>query len=114
MAGGRLPRGSWTLQFASTVPGSRLSYDLTANADREQTLRLAAGEFRAIRIELRGWVENSNGMTPVRARYQASAWFSPELRRVIRFEAQARSAGNSGSSYFQIDEVAELTRVGRD
>jgi hypothetical protein len=109
MAGGRLPRGSWTMEFASTVPGSRVSYDLTANADRERVLRVAAGEFRAIRIELRGWVESRHypGI-PVRARYQASAWFSPELRRVIRFEAQVRT------SSLRLDEVAELTRVGRD
>lgn len=114
MAGGRLPRGSWTLEFDSTVPGSPVRYDLTANADRERVLRVAAGEFRAIRIELRGWIENRKTGYLARARYQASAWFSPELRRVIRFEAQARASGNSGSSYFQIDEVAELTRVGGD
>lgn len=114
MAGGRLPRGNWSMDYVSTVPGSNLRYDLSASADRERVLRTAAGEFRAIRIDLRGWVENAKGHFPMRARYEASAWFAPELRRVIRFEAQARSAGNSGAGFFQVDEIAELIRIDRD
>lgn len=114
MAGGRLPKGSWPLSYSSIVPGSRMKYDLTANAGREHTLRTAAGEFRAIRIDLQGWVRNENTNGPVHARYQGTAWFAPALRRVVRFEAKARTSGNVGSSYFQIDETAELARIGRE
>jgi len=114
MFDGRLPQGSWRLSFVSTVPGSRMRYDLVANADREQMLRVAAGEFRAIRIDLRGWVHNQTTSGPMSARYTGTAWFAPALRRVIRFQAKARSAGNAGNAYFQINETAELARIERD
>lgn len=114
MPGGRMPRGNWPLSFSSTVPGSKMSYDLNASAGREQTLRTAAGEFRAIRIDLHGWVRNDTTHGPVHAKYQGTAWFAPTLRRVVRFEAKARTSANVGNSFFQIDETAELARMGRD
>jgi hypothetical protein len=108
MPGGRLPRGSWGTVFTTSVSGVPVRYDLVANADRERPVRTAAGEFRAIRIDLGGWVESQAGRLPSRARYEAIVWFSPELRRVVRFEAKARRNENP------IDDVAELTRIGRD
>lgn len=111
MSRGKLPRGSWVLKFKSIVPGSRMNYDLTANADRERPLRTAAGEFRAIRIDLQGWIRNDAARTPDTIRYEASVWLSPELRRVVRFEAKTRGVGPFGA---HINEIAELTRAGRD
>lgn len=111
MSAGRLPKGSWTLSFNSIVPGSQLRYDLTADAGREQLVRVAAGQFRAIRIELRGWVQKHVSNFVLRGSYRASAWFSPELRRVVRFEAKTQSVG---PGVLLIDETVELARVGRD
>lgn len=111
MPGGRLPRGSWGTAFTTRMSGVPVHYDLVANADRERPIRTPAGEFRAIRIDLRGWVENRNSRLVSQAPYEAIVWFSPELRRVVRFEAKAPSPNNLVSS---INEVAELTRIGRD
>lgn len=114
LQGGRIPGGQWKLKHRSIVPASALSYDLDASVEGDQKLRVGTRELRAVRIGLRGWVENRTGMTTTTARYEGTAWVSPELRRVVRFEARARSAGNSGAGFFQIDEVAELVRIGRD
>jgi serine protease Do len=41
--------------------------------------------------------------------YRADVWFSPELGRVVRFEAQTRG-GTSGAA-FQVRETLELVSI---
>jgi hypothetical protein len=48
-----------------------------------------------------------------RARYEGTAWLSPELKRVVRFEARSRASANS-NAHFNIDETIELVRIGHD
>lgn len=112
MPGGRVPAGMWTMRHRSIVPASMMAYDLDAMTEGEQTLKVDGTELRVVRIVLRGWIENRNGMMPTRAAYTATAWLSPELQRVVRFEAKARAPHNAGMGYFDIDEMAELVRVG--
>jgi hypothetical protein len=112
MPGGRMPSGSWKMRHTSPV-ASFLSYDLDAQVQGEQRLRIAGAELRTLRVALNGWVQNQTGMVTSRAAYQGTAWISPDLRRVVRFEAKARAQANSGAGFFQIDEVAELVRVGQ-
>jgi hypothetical protein len=114
MPHGRVPTGQWKMRHRSVVPASTFSYDLDASAEGEQKLRIDGREVRTVRVGLRGWVGNHTGMVNTRAVYEGTAWISPELRRVVRFEARARAPGNSGAGYFHIDEVTELVRVGRD
>lgn len=114
MSGGRLPQGSWPVHFTSALAGQRTSYDLTAHAGTEQRLRVKAGEFKAVRVDIEGWAERLEGLATARAHYEAVLWISPELRRVIRFEARSRSGGNMGGAYFSIDEASELTAVSSD
>jgi hypothetical protein len=42
-------------------------------------------------------------------RYRANVWFSPELGRVVRFEADTR--GGAGSIAFQVSEALELVNI---
>jgi hypothetical protein len=114
MSDGRTPSGRWKMKHRSIVPSSAMRYDLDAWVEGEQTLRVAGQDLRTLRIGLRGWAENAVGMVPARARYEATAWLAPELRRVVRYEAKARAAGNAGGGFFEIDEVAELVRIGAD
>lgn len=113
MLGGRPPTGSWKMKHRSIVPGSGMSYDLDAYVEGEQKIRVAGREMRTLRIGLRGWAENRNPAMTASGTYQATAWLSPELGRVVRFEVKARSSGSS-SARFEIDEVAELVRTGTD
>jgi hypothetical protein len=113
MPGGRVPRGVWQVKFSTGTGGNRKSYDLMAQAGREQLIRTQAGQFQAVRVDVEGWYEESVGNGPSRAPYRAVVWVSPELRRPVRFEAKSRS-NNIGSSGFLIDEVVELVSISRD
>jgi hypothetical protein len=112
MPGGRVPRGMWPVKFATGVGPDRKSYDLTAQAGGEQLIRIQAGQFQAVRIDIDGWY--THGTTGAPAPYRAVLWVSPELRRPIRFEVKSRSVTNLGSAFFMIDETAELVAVTRD
>lgn len=111
MPGGRTPRGMWPVKFSVGGPGDRKVYDLTAQAGREQPIRIRAGQFQAVRIDIDGWLEQG---CCSRAPYRATVWVSPELRRPIRFEVKARSPGNIGTSTIMLDESVELIAISRD
>lgn len=113
MLSGRTPGGSWKMKHRSLVPASGMSYDLDASVEGEQKLLVQGRELRTLRIALRGWAENRNPAMTARARYEGTAWLSPELRRVVRYEARSRASANS-SARFDIDETIELVRIGRD
>ena len=44
--------------------------------------------------------------------YRATAWYAPELGRVVRFEVRTR--GGLGGGSFIIDEVLELVDIRGD
>ena len=79
----------------------------------EQKVRVGNTDIRTLRIALRGWAERQ-GTYPVRARYEGTAWLSPELHRLVRFEAQARTSNSVGILAFTIDESTELVRIGEN
>jgi serine protease Do len=114
MPGGKVRQGVWPLKFAKGGAIDRKSYDLTAQAGREQSIRTQAGQFVAVRIEIEGWLEQGGGHLTARAPYRATVWVSPELRRPIRFEAKSRTTTFGGISSFMIDETAELVAIPRD
>ena len=108
MPGGRVPRGMWPIKFSR---GSK-QYDLTAQVGGEHTIRVPAGSFTAVRIEIEGWL--SQGGPHVRGPYRATLWVSQELRRPIRFEVKSRTTTNTGGAFFMIDETAELIAIAND
>jgi hypothetical protein len=112
LPGGRVPQGMWPVKFANGIGPDRKSYDLTAQAGREQSIRTQAGQFQAVRIDIDGWYTHGTSGAP--AQYRAVLWVSPELRRPIRFEVKSRSVTNLGSAFFMIDETAELVAITRD
>ena len=102
------------VKFSTGVGPNRKSYDLTAQAGREQPIRVQAGQFQAVRVEIEGWLEQDFGHIAARAPYRATLWMSPELRRPIRFEVKSRTSSAMGLSAFMIDETAELIAISRD
>lgn len=114
LPGGRMPRGMWPVKFSTGIGADRKSYDLTAQAGREQPIRVQAGQFQAVRIDIDGWFENNAGHIAVRAPYRATVWLSPELRRPIRFEVKSRSSGTVGTAAVMLDETVELVAISRD
>ncbi len=111
---GKVRTGTWSIRGDSIVPGSGRQYDLVASTEEEQMVDTPAGSLPARRIALRGWLRHAGGHIPVTARYEGAVWVSPKLGRVVRFEAKSRASGGTGTSFFFIDESAELVRVGAD
>lgn len=57
-------------------------------AEQEETIRVPAGTYRAIRIAYRGYLHRTglmNGMGTSPVPYKATVWYAPELGRVVRF-----------------------------
>ena len=112
---GKLRTGTWSIRGDSIVPGSGRQYDLVASTGKEQMVDTPAGSLPARRIALRGWLRHAGaGHVPATARYEGAVWASPKLGRVVRFEAKSRASGGTGTSFFYIDESAELVRFGAD
>lgn len=112
---GKVRTGTWSIRGDSIIPGSGRQYDLVASTEEEQMVDTPAGSLPARRIALRGWLRHSGtGHVAATARYEGSVWVSPKLGRVVRFEAKSRASGGTGTSFFFIDESAELVRFGAD
>lgn len=84
--------------------------NLQARTLGEEVLPIAGRPLRTLRVEYTGYVDRAITM-PANASgtWRGTVWYSPELRRVVRFEASSR--GGSMSSAFVTDEQLELVRV---
>lgn len=101
------PPGGWEMSGARSHDfsgGAGRQYSLTFEPAGEETLALSGREMKTQRVQVSGWLR-SGVQVPVSARYTATAWYSPELKRVVRFDVRARS---SGSAAVHIDEHTEL------
>lgn len=101
------PPGGWEISGSRSHDfnsGTGRQYSLTFEPAGEETLMLSGRDMKTQRVQVAGWVR-TGGQIPASARYAATAWYSPELKRVVRFDVRARS---SGSTAVHIDEHTEL------
>lgn len=103
-------QGAWRARYTSTLSATRINMDLSAAVMEDSTLRVGSQDIKVVRIEYRGFTERFPNAGAVAGNqygpYRADVWFSPELGRVIRFEAKTRGGSMSGA--FQVDEALEL------
>ncbi|MDF3834233.1 serine protease [Cupriavidus basilensis] len=93
-------------KYSYKQAGSGLNTELTGEATGESTMTLPAGSFRVLRLAYKGYVlrpfygfsSGAGSSVP----YQAVAWYAPELRRVVRFDA------SFASKYERLDESLVL------
>jgi len=104
---------SWSERYSKSVGSGRVDMDIVAVVAGADTLVIAGKAMPVIHIEYRGYnsrfenrMASSQNQT---ARYQASAWYSPDLRRVVRFSAKTRG-GTSGGA-FVVDEELNLVSI---
>lgn len=84
--------------------------ELRARATSQEALSLAGRQLQTLRVEYDGFVARQTSMVGAASgSWRATAWYSPELQRVVRFQVFTRG-GSMGSS-FVIDEVLELAAV---
>jgi serine protease Do len=108
---GQVVTGPRQLRFSTHARGHSVEYDLTAMTLPEQTIRVGAGEFKAVRIDLRGWTSRPsiNRISDVVVAYEGTVWYVPDLNRVVRFNVLVRT----GSKGVWVEEQLELTGAGR-
>ena len=108
--------GLQRFNFSRVFGGATYAYEISATALAERQITTPAGTFSAVQIELSGWTRRALTASHQRAtgRYRGTVWYSPELRRVIRFSVNTASAKNEGVSTFVSDESLELIRYVRN
>ncbi|MGJ7512083.1 trypsin-like peptidase domain-containing protein [Variovorax sp. GT1P44] len=103
----------WHLQYMGKTDGSgSAELRLDAQVAGAESRLVAGTERRLVRIDYRGYVIRKTlaGVSILATgAYRASAWWSPELSRVVRFTANTRG-GASGAAFY-IDEELELTAI---
>ncbi|TWG88811.1 S1-C subfamily serine protease [Cupriavidus gilardii J11] len=97
----------WKLSYRQT--GTEYQTDLTAVAMGETTVRVPAGTLRVMRVKLDGYVQRPfynfpSDMPGISTPFNAVAWYSPELRRVVRFESRYSSRFASGEELVELSE----------
>lgn len=97
------PGATWSLAYTSPA---RAQMSLTATAAETESLTIAGRNLETVRVDFRGSIVRGPAVSGF---YHAEAWYSPELKRVVRFGA--RSRGGSGSAAFVIREEIELTAI---
>lgn len=101
---------TWQLNYERVGQEQRLvRMELTARATDESTMRLGERELKIVRVTFSGYTYRGFQSLLSSGKYEANAWYAPEIGRVVRFDARAR--GGNGSLYFTIDESFELVGI---
>lgn len=109
--------GLRALKFSRNIGGAVYDYEIAATALAERQVTTPAGTFSAVQIELSGWTTRSIAAYAnlrMSGRYKGTVWYSPELRRVVRFSVNTASSGNGSVVTFMSDETLELIRYVRN
>jgi S1-C subfamily serine protease len=101
------PGMRWQADYVAST-GDKWRHELEAAVTGEQSMRVDGVDLKVVQIAYTGWIYASygTGASAVGTRFAGTAWYSNELRRVVRFEAEHRR-GNASST----NEAIELVRV---
>ncbi|MCP3021888.1 S1 family peptidase [Cupriavidus basilensis] len=98
------PGARWKYSYKQA--GTDLRTELTGELTGESTITVPAGSFRVLRLSYKGYVARPfYGVSfgaPSSVPYTAVAWYAPELKRVVRFDA------SYASKYERVDESLVL------
>ncbi len=109
------PGAAWQAKYKGGVPGPLIFMELEARALGESKMQLKDRELRVLRVEFTGFTTRGVGSSvhPVgtnpAGRYTATAWYAPELSRVVRFEVETR--GGQGVTGFYVHEQLQLVDI---
>lgn len=99
----------WKSNFQRGVSASFISLKLDARTVGETTMRMKDRNFRVVQVEFKGYTQRLAAGTNSGGHYAATAWYAPELGRIVRFEARTR--GGTGGGAFYIDEQLQLVDI---
>jgi len=104
---GNLREKTWTRTYQSPGDGRPFRMEIRAEQLGEEVVVLKGQALNTLRIRYKGYTSRGAGTTNnPPGTYTATAWYAPQLGRVVRFEA--RSRGGLGHAAFMVDEVLEL------
>jgi len=107
------PGSAWKTRYGSGGAGQLVQMNVEARAVAEETLQVKGEDLKVLRVQFTGYTQRgSSASTSPPGRYEATAWYSPELQRVVRFEAKSR--GGVSTAAFWIDEQLQLVDVRND
>jgi hypothetical protein len=99
----------WHAKFERGTAGAFVALDVRARVLGESTMRMKERTLAVVQVEFTGFTSRSNAHANPPGSYRASAWYAPELGRIVRFEVQTR--GGSGGLAFYIDEQLRLVDI---
>jgi serine protease Do len=104
---GNVGERTWSSTYRSTGDGRPFTMQIRAETAGEDVMLVKGKPLRTVRVRYKGFTTRGGGIAnnPPGA-YTATAWYAPQLGRVVRFEA--RSRGGLGHTAFVVDEVLEL------
>lgn len=103
-------QSGWQDSYIALGDGRPFHMELKAEVQGEQTLSFKGQALRTVRVRFTGYTARGGGVTNnPPGSYVATAWYAPELERVVRFEARTR--GGLGLTSFIVDEVLELVDI---
>jgi serine protease Do len=97
---------SWTINTGESSFGNA-KFELTAQRVGESSLNTPAGEFNTIVIKFEGYrdTRTGSGNIVLRTRYLATAWYSTQLNRLVKFSVEI--PGSAG----RLDEEIVLQKI---
>lgn len=103
------PGAGWQAKFERGTGGNFVGLDVRARVLAASTMRLKERTLDVVQVEFTGFTTRSNSHANAPGSYRASAWYAPELGRIVRFEVQTRGGG--GGTAFYIDEQLQLVDI---
>ncbi len=104
------PGQTWTLDYERRVDARNILMKLTAVASEDAPVTIGTRKLPTVRVQFRGYTHRGNSGFYNAAPYLATAWYSPDLGRIVRFEAKARGSSPNASN-FHVDERLELVDI---
>lgn len=99
---------SWSSKYRNKLTQPPIAMELRGHVAGEEVLQLAGRSLRTLRVTYEGF--SLRGFDyPCGGPYRATAWFAPQLARVVRFDVQTQ--GCSMATRFVVDEHLELVGI---
>lgn len=100
------PGSAWRLDYTVRRNDLVIRMELRARAVDTTTLTVGSRQIETVRVNYSGFTHRVTGGHMINSStYEASAWFSPTLARVVRFDARTRN------QHIRIDETLELIDI---
>jgi len=101
---------AWRLDYTVQHTGIAVSMQLRARATDTKVLRVGEREYTTVRVNFAGYTRRRLPSIEAAGAYSATAWYAPELKRVVRFQVDMPLRQGS-SSYARVDELLELVDI---